>query len=499
MRWAQVILSIGLIVPSVLLSQTFPGGIQDLVDDGATAAEIESDLPQNRTTHPRVDWAQRWRWLNDRWNWRGRLEAGWLQLLGNRNGDGAGRWSVTASRSGWRMIGGGWRLASPAGWIAAGAGRWRTPNATVSSVSQAIALGSDTSIWRVAPVTGVTLGKKTNHWRCLWAQGREMDRSGSHQLTAGMVSGRWGRSMASVLVVRRASGLGVSSSGRLSAADGHVAWDAATVDPLNQPTAALHIGSGWQPRGGQWRIDADTAWAGGGFRTAGGGRNGLIPGDVGRGWSLRCAWRRRGHWKIGTLLAGGMALELQRGPGETDHRDIMGLRVERVLSDTSRLRARYRVTRTWREGWGERPVWEGPGVSQTRRDQIVSLGASGKWEQSNIHADLRGRELQKDGRRQRRARLLLGWDVDTLKGGSLSVRWTRAWGDDLDLVTVVSPVRGEVVIQHWGKAEQGMSLGWRSALAGGEIAISGWYRADSSGLDSRRELLLVWSGQGGWF
>jgi hypothetical protein len=177
----------------------------------------------------------------------------------------------------------------------------------------------------------------------------------------------------------------------------------------------------------------------------------------------------------------------------------MGAKLEHVLSSTSRMRARFRVTRTWREGWGTRSVWEAPGETQIRRDQIASLGASGEWGQTDIHVDLRGRELQKDGQRQRRARLLLGWDVDALRGGALSLRWVRAWGDDLDLVTVVSPVKGEVVIQHWGKAEQGVSVGWRGALAGGEIAVSGWFRADSSGLDSRQELLLVWSGQGGWF
>lgn len=500
MRLGTVILAFLLLLATPpAWCESVPDDVSDLVDDGATSAELETAPILAGNQDGALRWSLRRRWVNGRVSWRGLACHGESMVHWNRNGEGEARLAVELNHASWRMIGGGWRLSSPAGWIAAGAGRSRTPSVASSSLSQSVAFGPDDSTWRERPVIGLALDGRHDQWHIVGARGTETKGSLSARMSAANVSRQWGKSGVALMMVRRDSNLGVSGSGRWAGPNGHVAGDGAGVDSGHGRDGALHIGVSWRA-GRLWRFSADAAWAGESFGACGGGRNGLIPGDAGRGWAWRSAWRPSGNdWRISSVMAVGQASAANRGPGETDHRDILGVRLKRSVNANLEFSARVRLLRHWRLGWSDRPAWEAPGMSRLTRDETVAIGGKRKSSSGSVSVDLRRRRRLDDQGEARRFLLQAGWNRHLGKTGSVHARWLRAWGDQLDLVTVVSPVPGEVLIQHWGVDQEGLAVGWKGPLFTGDVAVSAWRRLRADEIGAPMEFLLTWTGRGSLF
>lgn len=170
----------------------------------------------------------------------------------------------------------------------------------------------------------------------------------------------------------------------------------------------------------------------------------------GGGWAARLKASLGRKLKVALLLAQsrGSRMESQARRYGQDTGEVM-VHAHPASGWTLRFRGRSRRERKW--AWSAEHPWlpaelvdESP--LQGLLVQVEQRRSGGWWRMA-------WRRLEKGSGRERERRSLLEWKGRRLfgPGWSLTLHQMWAWGQDVDLVTAITPVPGMVRPRHWGK------------------------------------------------
>jgi len=215
----------------------------------------------------------------------------------------------------------------------------------------------------------------------------------------------------------------------------------------------------WEPGTGVM-VEGEAGASGGRVEPTLGMRPQVLDSWLGRGWALRLAMRPGPEYRLRVLVCARTS-----DPAGEDPRRNSTL-IDALLDGRQarhwewQLRWRRQGDRTWDRaaGWSWLPDQPGSlGEVTTFLCQIRRRFAVG-W----IKSGLRARSVagsERDGTR-------LAWTWGCVWRGrpglTLRLQQDTAWGDDVDLVTVINPLQGYLVPRHWAawKNQAVVGVGW---------------------------------------
>lgn len=197
-------------------------------------------------------------------------------------------------------------------------------------------------------------------------------------------------------------------------------------------------------------------------------RPACLLGWYGRGWALRMQGRPWPRVGLAGLLAWSQARDPDRLPGDLRERWRAELVWSIATPGRGRWGLRWRVDQQWQRKWPREASW----LPAERWPQPAVTWLAATWEQrvagGRLRTDWRLRQKDHDARQL----LSATWrrELGPLR---LRVGWQAAWGAPVDLVTLVVPVAGYYLVQHWGQWRSGQWFGlegtgrwgWQLAVA----------------------------------
>ena len=189
--------------------------------------------------------------------------------------------------------------------------------------------------------------------------------------------------------------------------------------------------------------------------------------SFGRGWALRGSGSFPGGPRVGLLLT--RAERRDRYPGP-ETRNLVELfvagRNRAGLTWELTWRLDRRIRKVWKDGWPWLPPEARPGLRRATLGLTLGRAVGPSLWRCGL------RSLAVDGATTSGRRTLVSVQGRGVWGRHASWRggYTLAWGDPVDLVSVLVPAPGRVVPRHWGRwrSETWLGLGlsqgpWRLA------------------------------------
>ncbi len=205
-----------------------------------------------------------------------------------------------------------------------------------------------------------------------------------------------------------------------------------------------------------------------------GGRPSVLPGWSGRGFAFR-GFVRPGPGKfLRGLVHRGSRLD-RSGERTRQDKTLVDLQAGGKIGPGLELAVRFRQTsrRLW--GWLEQYPWQPPRPVGSESHAILSTLMTGAGHNYRVRLLLRtyGRTSETSPGRRSLISLGAGWHFD--RRWQLRGTWVSAWGDQVDLVSAVSPTVGMVLPRHWGhwRSESLVAIQWRSGPTMVQAAWSG--------------------------
>ncbi|PID80553.1 hypothetical protein CSB20_06895 [bacterium DOLZORAL124_64_63] len=338
-------------------------------------------------------------------------------------------------------------------------------------------------------------------WRLTAVQGApERNRPGTGYGALVLESRQKTRSWA-LAGVRGQGGLGGVSFSGLTRGRGHrLGWEVSgRQDSYGLPWALAWLISGRWATAGRLRLEFQVA----GSTSEEGPWTGRRP-SVLRTWSGQ-GWAIRGQGPLGPNMS--VALLWARSAG--NRRESQGRRYARDMGEalfrfrpasgwSVVLRMRDRRDRKW--AWSRDHPW-------LPAELVTEAPQRGLLIQVERHIGrnrwrLAWRRLERGQGASRVGRSLLEWKGRRLLGRGIKFGWHQmwAWGQDVDLVTAITPVPGMVRPRHWGgwAAETVLNLVWERA-GGGLILATGLSRRLACGdTGGGAEYAAWWHGRIFW-
>jgi hypothetical protein len=190
-------------------------------------------------------------------------------------------------------------------------------------------------------------------------------------------------------------------------------------------------------------------------------RPAVLPGWSGRGYALRGFAPLAGDLRLRVLLHRGHMPDLT-GVRGLETKTLGDVQLVKRLSEAVRIGVRYRRTGRQRREWSDRFPWQAARTVLLEDRGVVTGQAT--WEEDGARVRLMVRTYAREAASGtgRRSLAVLSGHMDW--GGNWTLRgsWATAWGDPVDLVSAVSPLKGMVLPRHWGRwrSETVLGLGW---------------------------------------
>ena len=407
-------------------------------------------------------------------------------------------WSAYAGSAGWQQ-GFGLICARPGSWtslsVAAslGPGRARA-GLTTSGSERRVATGvgfawtgrvgnrgsltGEIFAGRSAPTKANPSGSRVNWTRVVQVRG-----AGAHRLLMGRVGAAAGISLHSSL---RRPWLAADLEMAAWRSAAHARWR-----PLWAARAAL-VASGL-------RIEAQLAGASLGLAPPLASRPAALPGWDGWGWAARVRYRASGAVGLGVLAAQGRWREHGAAAPRLGERAVMMLDLHWLPVVGLALTANYRWRQERYASWNEAAPWSPPVISDERQRRGLVLRAEGRYQVWQMEVAFRSYHSARASGPARRS--LIAWQGSRplAPGWQLRCHWTAAWGDEVDLVSVLNPLPGLAAFRHWGRwsGEFGGGLQWErwnwlmqgaASLRRGEDSGGG----TEGGVEAGATLVEVW-------
>lgn len=170
----------------------------------------------------------------------------------------------------------------------------------------------------------------------------------------------------------------------------------------------------------------------------------------GSGWACRLRWRG-GGLDLELVIAGATGREEDPADGTTC-RSIREASAACPLPGgwEGEVRWRRQVRTSWE--WSERFPWTPPVpvAPEVRTLTSINLRREGPA-RGRLSLDFRNLAVDDDGGSAGRNLLSAGWSGAETRLGRARLAWSRAWGDQVDLVGVLSPLPGYALPRHWGR------------------------------------------------
>jgi hypothetical protein len=219
--------------------------------------------------------------------------------------------------------------------------------------------------------------------------------------------------------------------------------------------------------GGHFFVEGQISGARAGTGPACGLRPASLSGYDGRGWALRVRWRPLAGTAASAVIAGSQAREMVAAVPTDRRRGTLAVAVEGRAAPGWYLTGRY----SWR---GSRAAaiaatapWAPPQPCAGEDDRTLAFGVDRRGVGWRCDAGLRTLVRAEDQRPFRRSLLAARAELDLASGWMLRCSWAVAWGAEVDLIGVTSPLPGQSVLRHWGR--------WREELVGGlQRQQAGW-------------------------
>ena len=219
--------------------------------------------------------------------------------------------------------------------------------------------------------------------------------------------------------------------------------------------------NGQKSRQGVWLVSLKTGLVWGGTLeaqwAASNGSSGPITGirpavlDAwgGAGWVVRVSSPSIKSWRLKILLAESQGKNWI-GPHQNLSKQFIDLMVRGRPRPDMQLSVRWHQRIRTREAWSEPYPWLPPALAN--EDQRLGLTLDLKWKRGGQTWAYSLRSLGRQGATTsgRRSLASIQYRRSYTGRSSLFVSFQSAWGDAVDLVSAVSPMRGVLVPRHWG-------------------------------------------------
>ncbi len=244
--------------------------------------------------------------------------------------------------------------------------------------------------------------------------------------TGGSISGLWEKE-------ETAFGFEWMTVGKNFKDDRHGAW------LLSLKTQLVH-GVGLQARWAASNSDAGSIM---------GGRPGVLGSWGGNGWAIRLKKRLAGRWLIQVLWADSNGPHW-KGSHQRQRKRLADIMIQGRLSRGWKMRVRWNERTRLTDGWSEEFPWLPP--APLSEDKRVGFAVDLKKQDGLKEWVIFLRSLGRDGAGSVGRRTLTGVRhrraISNTISCLMSYQW--AWGDAVDLVSAVNPVRGLILPRHWG-------------------------------------------------
>jgi hypothetical protein len=314
----------------------------------------------------------------------------------------------------------------------------------------------------------------------------------------------WQRGRASLLAGRQGPFLGGSFLTEVQSQRANVRLEVAGWRRRGQkrPDLAWAVDGLWRGRRGS--LEGQLAAADAGPPPPLAGRPAVLPAWRGWGWALRARGRLSSATQGQALLASGCGRE---PPGESpvqQRESTLELGLRARLTDRWRCEIRGRLQREEGWGWVDRAPWLPPALYRSLCRQRCVLRVEHLAEASRLVLSLRLQSQSDpsdaDAPVPVRTRRLISLQVERRwrEHWRFRVAGSWAWGDALDLLSVIAPVQGLVLPRHWGSWAEETLLGaeygrgpcrWQAAAAwrtpatcdgGGHPHLEIWARLEAA-------------------
>ncbi len=243
------------------------------------------------------------------------------------------------------------------------------------------------------------------------------------------------------------------------------------------------------------KVEGAAAWSCGGQPSPLAQRPAVLSGWEGRGWALRSVARPVRGMTLNCLVAG--AEEADPTGTQLSRRGLVEFMAGFVPSPGWRGSLRWRDRRDGGEAVSPRYPWQPVLAAETEHEITTAAVLTWTGAGARVRTSVRSRDTAAAG--EGAARYL--WTVSgrwlTDNRWRLRASWGTAWGDETDLVSVLSPLRGYVIPRHWSRWRQEWMIGagreigsWRlqagiavrdpaPSSAPRKMAVQGWLEASA--------------------
>ncbi|MFH2053883.1 MAG: hypothetical protein ABIK96_15615 [bacterium] len=223
----------------------------------------------------------------------------------------------------------------------------------------------------------------------------------------------------------------------LTLRDGGGSAQGAVVSLALEPNRATHLEGGWASRRG-------------GEPGLLGVRPAMLATWDGSGWACRLRWKG-GGLDLELVIAGAKGRDEDPADGITC-RSIREAAAACPLPGgwSAEVRWRRQVRTSWE--WSERFPWTPafPVAPEVRTLTSIRLRREGPAP-GHLSLDWRNLAVDEGGGSAGRHLLSAGWSGAETRLGRARLGWSLAWGDQVDLVGVLSPLPGYALPRHWGR------------------------------------------------
>mgnify|MGYP001816415506 CR=1 FL=1 len=190
-------------------------------------------------------------------------------------------------------------------------------------------------------------------------------------------------------------------------------------------------------------------------------RPAVLPGWSGRGYAQRGFAPLSADLRLRVLLHRGQMPDLS-GVRGLETKSLVDVQLAKRLSSAVRVGVRYRRTGRQRREWSDRFPWQAARTVLVEDRGVVTGQAT--WEETGSRVRIMVRTYAREAATGTGRRSLAAFSGRKDWNGNWTFRgsWATAWGDPVDLVSAVSPLKGMVLPRHWGRwrSETVLGLGW---------------------------------------